>query len=199
MLRLLRPVCALTLALGFLVWLRLAVAETPAESALVFELHPAQSRVTFTLSSLLHTIHGTFQVKRGHLRLQPSDGTVSGECVVDARSGNSGSPSRDSKMHRTILASERYPEIVFVPTQVRGTVALAGTSTVDIDGTFTIQGASHPLTTTATVTVTGEAFTFTTHFVIPYVQWGLKDPSTFILTVEKQVEMTFEAVGHIVR
>ena len=198
--RFLHPVRCRYLTLGLsLLWLRLAVAELPAGAELVFELSPAQSHVTFTLSSLLHTIHGTFQVKRGYLRLKPSDGAVSGECVVDARSGDSGSRSRDSKMHHNILASVRYPEMVFVPSQMRGTVALGGTSVVDIDGTFTIHGVSHRLTITATVNITGDHFTFATHFMIPYVQWGMEDPSTFILTVDKQVEITFEAVGHIVR
>ena len=148
----------------------LACATPLAESATVFELDPAQSHVDFTLTSLLHTIHGTFQVKRGSLQLDPAHGAVRGECVVDATSGNSGNRRRDGKMHTEVLESHRYPDIVFSPVQVRGAVAPQGESTVQVDGTCTIHGASHPLTVTAVVRVTGTGFTVSTDFLVPYVQ-----------------------------
>jgi polyisoprenoid-binding protein YceI len=78
-------------------------------------------------------------------------------------------------------------------------VAPQGESTVEVDGTFTIHGASHPITVTAVVRVTGANFTISTHFLVPYIQWGMRDPSTFILTVSKQVQIHFEAAGRIVR
>ena len=177
----------------------LASAAPLGETETVFELHPTPSRVSFTLTSLLHTTHGTFRVKRGHLRLDAANGAVSGECVVDATSGDSGNHTRDRKMHTEILESHRYPDIVFAPLQVRGSVAPQGESTVEVDGTFTIHGASHPITVTAVVRVTGDSFTVSTRFLVPYIQWGMRDPSTFILAVSKQVQIHFEAAGRIVR
>jgi polyisoprenoid-binding protein YceI len=176
------------------------VCTTPSgESATVFELNPAQSHVDFTLTSLLHTVHGTFRVKRGSLHLDPAHGAVSGECVVDATSGDTGNRTRDRKMHTEVLASQRYPDILFSPVQVRGAVAAPGASTVQVDGTFTISGASHPLTVSVVIRITGDSFTVSTDFLIPYVQWGMRDPSTFILTVGKQVQIHFEASGRIIR
>jgi polyisoprenoid-binding protein YceI len=172
-------------------------AAAQGEPEIVFTLNPAESHVAFTLSSLLHTIHGTFQVERGVLRLDPAHGTASGACVVDATSGTSGHQTRDRRMHTAILASTRYPEIVFSPTQVRGRVALQGESRVEVDGTFTIHGASHPLTAVMVVQMTGDRFTASTHFSIPYVQWGMPDPSTFVLTVGTQVAIDFDAAGRI--
>src|SRR5579859_989914 len=78
-----------------------------------FQLDPAQTAVKFTLGDVLHTVHGTFRLKRGALQLDPASGKVSGEIVVDARSGESGSTMRDRKMHKEILESDRYPEISF--------------------------------------------------------------------------------------
>jgi len=176
------------------------VYATPlAGSATVFELHPAQSHVVFTLTALLHTIHGTFRVKQGSLRLDPVHGVVSGVCVVDATSGDTGNRGRDRKMHTEVLASQWYPDIVFSPVLLRGAVAAQGTSTVQVDCTFSIAGTSHHLTVTVVVRISGDSFTISTDFLVPYVQWGLPDPSTFLLTVGKQVQVHFEASGRIMR
>lgn len=168
-------------------------------SATVFALDAAQSHVDFTLTALLHTIHGTFRVKQGSLRLDPVHGTVNGVCVVDATSGDTGNHTRDRKMHTDVLASQHYPDIVFSPVQVRGAVAAQGASTVQVDGTLSLAGTSHPLTVTVVVRISGDSFTISTDFLVPYVQWGLRDPSTFILTVGKQVQVHFEASGRIMR
>lgn len=170
-----------------------------AGSATVFELHPARSRVDFTLTALLHTVRGTFRVKRGSLHFDPVHGTVSGVCVVDATSGDTGNRTRDRKMHTEVLASQHYPDIVFSPLQLRGAVAAQGTSTVQVDGTFSIAGSSHPLAVTVVVRISGDSFTISSDFVVPYVQWGMRDPSTFLLTVGKEVQMHFEASGRIMR
>ena len=176
------------------------VYATPlAGSATVFELHPAQSHVAFSLTSLFHTIHGTFRVKRGSLHLDPVHGVVSGVCVVDATSGDTGNRTRDRKMHTEVLASQHYPDIVFSPVQVRGAVAAQGASTVQVDGTLRIAGATHPLTVTVVMRISGDSFTISADFLVPYVQWGMRDPSTFILTVGKQVQVHFEAIGRIMR
>jgi hypothetical protein len=36
-----------------------------------------------------------------------------------------------------------------------------------------------------------------TGFTIPYIQWGMKNPSTFLLRVSDQVEMTIQAAGRV--
>ena len=82
-----------------------AAADTP------LEFSPQQAQVTFTLADVLHTVHGTFALKRGNLHFDPETGKASGEIVVDATSGQSGSAARDRRMHSNILESERYPEI----------------------------------------------------------------------------------------
>ena len=58
-----------------------------------------------------------FKLKHGALQLDPA-GKISGEIVVDATSGDSGSGMRDRKMHKEVLESERYPEISFRPDRV---------------------------------------------------------------------------------
>ena len=57
--------------------------------AIKVDLDPAKTQVQFTLGSVLHTVHGAFQLKRGTVHLNPFTGDASGELIVDAASGDS--------------------------------------------------------------------------------------------------------------
>src|SRR5579871_5387650 len=67
------------------------------------ELNPEQTSVKFTLGDVLHTVHGNFKLERGTLQFDSSTGNISGEIVVDAKSGDSGSAMRDRKMNKEVL------------------------------------------------------------------------------------------------
>ena len=155
----------------------------------------AQTRVEFTLPSLLHTVHGSVRLKRGDLRFDPAGGKASGELVVDATSGVSGSDGRDKRMHNAILQSGKYPEIVFRPDRVTGKVALEGKSEVELHGMFNIHGAEHEMTLPLQVVATGGQYAATGTFKVPYVKWGMKDPSTLMLRVSDTVEITIHTIA----
>src|ERR1700681_4829396 len=100
---------------------------TPAPvSEIVLTLDPAQSTVHWTVDSSLHTIHGTFALKSGTVHFDPETGKAGGEIVVFATSGESGNKSRDARMHREILETPRYPDVIFRPTQVHGKIGQSG-------------------------------------------------------------------------
>jgi polyisoprenoid-binding protein YceI len=153
--------------------------------------------VKFTLGDVLHTVRGTFQLKQGTLQFDPVSAKISGEIVVDAKSGDSGSGMRDRKMHREILESERYPEITFRPNHVQGTVALEGKSTVQVRGIFSIHGTDHGITVPADVEMGPDHWTATVHFTVPYVKWGMKNPSTLFLRVNDSVQIDLVASGSV--
>jgi polyisoprenoid-binding protein YceI len=161
-----------------------------------YQMDPAQTSVTFTLGDVLHTVHGSFKPKRGALQVDPS-GKVSGEFVVDATSGDSGSSTRDRKMHKEVLESERYPEIAFRPDRIDGAVASSGKSSVTVHGMFSIHGTDHEITVPAQVDRNGDHWTATIHFTIPYEKWGIKNPSTFFLRVSDTVEIDLVASGSV--
>ena len=112
--------------LAFLALAGLAMAP-PAGRAMVLQLDPAHTSVEFTLGDVLHTVHGTFKLKRGNIDFDPATGKIGGEVVVDAASGDSGSTARDRRMNQKILESARYSDIVFAPDRVEGTVSAGGT------------------------------------------------------------------------
>ena len=90
---------------------------------IALQLDPAHTTVKISLGASLHTVHGTFQLKSGTLQLDTASGKVSGAIAVDAKSGETGNGSRDRKMHKDVLESERYSEILFRPDRLEGTVA----------------------------------------------------------------------------
>jgi polyisoprenoid-binding protein YceI len=176
----------------------LALAALPG-LAETFELQPQETRVAFTLGATLHTVHGTLRARRGSVRFDPATGAASGEIVLDAASAETGNASRDRDMHGKILESARYPEIVWRIDRVDGFPrGEARSARVTLQGSLSIHGASHPLTTTAEVAVGADRrVTATAAFKIPYVAWGMKDPSTFVLRVDKEVGVEVRAAGRL--
>jgi polyisoprenoid-binding protein YceI len=176
----------------------LGAAAIAQERAL--QLDPAQTSVKFTLEDVLHTVHGTFQLKRGTLEFAPDAGKLSGEILVlvDAASGSSGSGMRDHKMNKEVLETSRYPEIVFHPDRIEGTVAAQGKSSVRVHGMFNIHGVDREITVPAEVEMSADHCNATVHFTVPYATWGMKNPSTLFLKVNDSVEIDLTAVGNVV-
>lgn len=171
--------------------LLLACAGAIYGSDTVLELNPAKTDVAFIVSDPLHTVRGTFKLKRGSIRFDPETGKASGEIVIDVASGASGSGMRDRRMHKDILESQKYPEAVFSPDHVNGQL---GQPEVDVHGMLRIHGADHEMTLHFKVTTEGGQHTASTHFTIPYVQWGMKNPSNFLLKVGDKVEVEVKTV-----
>jgi len=177
----------------------LAVASSSSATQEALDVDPAQTTVKFTLGDVLHTVHGTFRLKHGALQLEPGSGKLSGEIVVDAKSGESGSGMRDRKMHKEILESETYPEISFRPDKVEGTVTSQGKSAVKVHGMFRIHGVDREIMVPADVEMSGDHWTAAVHFTVPYQKWGMKNPSTLFLRVSDSVEIDLVAAGSVVQ
>jgi polyisoprenoid-binding protein YceI len=171
---------------------------TPAPtSEIVLTLDPAQSTVHWTMDSTLHTVHGTFALKSGTVHFDPQTGKAGGEIIVLATSGESGNSSRDKRMHKEILETAKHPDVVFRPTQVQGTVGSYGASDVKLVGVFSIHGADHDLTAVVHAELTGDRWRATSKFDVPYVSWGIKDPSNFLLKVKPVVNVELEMSGEV--
>lgn len=175
----------------------LCLGASLAAQEISFRADPSKSHVDFVLGDVLHTVHGTFRLKDGTVQLDPATGKASGVIVVEARSGDSGNETRDHKMNKDILESAKYPEFRFTLLSMQGSLAQAGSSEVKLSGTMSVHGADHPLTVTVPVQISNGQVTTDVHFVVPYVQWGMKDPSTFVLRVSKEVEITVHLVGSL--
>ena len=150
-----------------------------------------------TATSSLHTVHGTFALKRGSLQIDPATGKARGEIVVDAASGESGSDGRDKKMHKEVLESGKYGEIVFRPDNITGKLESQGESAIQIHGIFVLHGSGHELTVPAEANLSGDHWAGSAKFGIPFIEWGLKNPSTWLLKVDHSVDVELELKGTI--
>lgn len=165
------------------------------ETNLVFA--PAQAGIHWTLNTVLHTVHGTFRLREGSIRFDRATGKASGEIVIDAPSGESGSSSRDSRMHSSILESKTYPRIVFRPDHVSGQIPVQGAGKLEVHGAFELHGKSHDFTLPVEVQVDAAQIAVKSQFQVPYIKWGLKNPSTFILRVDDKVLIDLTAAGWV--
>ena len=168
---------------------------TASASEIALTLDPSQSKVHYAVDSSLHTVHGTFNLKSGSIHFDPSTGKAGGEIVVFAASGESGNDGRDKRMHKEILETAKYPEVIFHPTQIEGKVAASGPSDVKVHGMFSIHGTAHELTALVHAELAGDHWTGTGKFEVPYVTWGIKDPSNFFLKVKHVVNVELQMSG----
>jgi polyisoprenoid-binding protein YceI len=158
---------------------------------------PAHTEIHWKLSGL-HPVHGTFKLKSGEFLFNPKTGVAEGEILVDATTGESGNTARDKRMQDEVLESNRYPAIFYHPTEIKGPFkAGEGTQDLTAEGTFNIHGADHPLELPLKVQINADTVTATTRFTVPYVEWGMKNPSRLLLRVGKQVEIEVTAKGTI--
>ncbi|MGH9756650.1 MAG: YceI family protein [Candidatus Acidiferrales bacterium] len=177
----------------------MAFAAAPARSQeSVYTLDPSQTTIEFTLGATLHSVHGTFRLKSGEIRFDTKTGSAGGAIIADAISGNTGIDARDSKMHTQVLESRKYPEIIFLPQQVRGAISATESSQVEVDGIFRMHGQDHSFRMMLSAgPPAGGRLAASGRFVIPYVQWGMKNPSNFFLHVENDVNVEIHAVGQL--
>ena len=188
---------ALPVAIAVLTALPQHAAPKPAATEIVFGVEPAKSRVHWTLGSTMHTVHGTFAFKNGTLHLDPATGKTSGEIVVLATSGDSGNEGRDKKMHKEVLESAQFPEVIFRPDRVEGKVAAQGPSAVNLHGILVLHGKEHELTAPVEVELAGDHWTGKVKFSVPFIDWGLKNPSNFLLKVEHTVQIELDMQGSL--
>ena len=162
------------------------------------ELDPSKTQIEFRLPGTLHTTHGTFKLERGTIIGDPSTGKASGSIVVDAKSGETGMGARDNHMREGVLEAQRYPEITFDPQHFTLKVRSGGQFQATMQGVLTLHGGRHDIDLMAQGQLVGDKLTATAHFSVPYVDWGLKDPSILFLTVAKQVDIDIATSGHVV-
>ena len=160
-------------------------------------LDSESTEIRFILDATLHSVHGTVALLPSELEVLPTQGEIRGDLVADARSAESGNSRRDRDMHRKVLESDRFPSIVLSPTSFEGDLTLDGSSRVRVRGDLEIHGSRHLVELDVEVSIVGDEVRLATEFTVPYVEWGMRDPSKLLLKVAKEVSIEVEAVGRV--
>jgi polyisoprenoid-binding protein YceI len=171
------------------------IASTALHAQQKLSLDSTHSEVHFTLTDSLHVVHGTFHIQQGEIAFDLATGKATGSIVVDALSGQSGNSIRDHRMAKDELKAPDFKTITFAPTRITGTLNPTGDSTLQVHGVFTLIGTPHEIDVPMQVQVQGDQLHSVGSFAIPYVQWGLKDPSTFMIHVNKEVQIDLSLIG----
>ena len=177
----------------------LALAAASAHGEERFHVDAAASEIRFELGATGHAVEGTFHGASGDFTLIPQSGAMTGVVTVDATTGQSDNKSRDKKMTNDQLKAQTFPTVSFSPTKFSGQVKDSGDSSGQVDGTFTLLGQGHPISVPMTVHMEGDHFTASGSFQVPYVSWGVKDPSIIFLKVAKDVKISVKLSGTVAK
>ena len=184
-------------ATAFFLAIPLALASAAFAQHQTFTINPDASQVAFSLAGTGHHVQGTFHVQKGTIDFDPNAQKISGLVIVSAGSGNSGETGRDKNMNSSVLDTAHFAEVTFAPSSFQGTLAPTGDSTIQVSGVFTLHGTPHDITVPMQIHNDGANLTAKGKFTVPYVKWGLKDPSIFVLKVAKDVDIDLTLTGRV--
>lgn len=179
----------------------LAVTLAPAAFAQqrTFVVNPDASQVKMTLSTTHEIVNGTFHIQSGSIEFDRDTPKLSGLIVVVADSGKTGNSHRDKKMDKDVLKVKQYTTVSFEPKTYAGVIASLGDSTIQVTGIFTLLGTPHEITVPVQMHLSDSDAVAKAHFVVPYIQWGLKNPSFLFWKASNDVAIDLSLVGTLAK
>jgi len=180
-----------------------AATTPPAPHIARYRIDPGASSAGFTLGATLHKVIGAGGKMSGDLTLEasgPELWKLGGEVNVEAGSIDTGNLKRDFKMHNSTLEVTRYPLLRFLPATAAGALPEGlrnetGPFPLTLTGRLEIRGLAREVSLTAQVSFRGARVIVDGTFPLSYLDWGVPDPSVFMLRVDKVVEAKFHLEG----
>lgn len=162
-----------------------------------FTVNPDASEVKMTLNTTHEVVYGIFHIQSGSVEFNRSAPKMSGLIVVLPGTGKTGNNNRDKKMRNDILKVDEFTTVTFAPKSYAGTITLSGDSAIHVSGVFTLLGTPHDLTIPMQIHLDGSKAVTKAHFIVPYIQWGLTDPSFMFWKAEHDVAIDLNLVGQV--
>ena len=176
---------------------------TPASGATPtykIALDPDRTEVTFSLGALFHTVQGHGTPLATTLEFVPGEDLLTGAVILPAAGLTTDNQRRDRRMQGHVLQSEAHGDIILTLERAYGPFDPETGGDLQVEGSLQLLGASHPVSFPLEITILLDEegqFRAKGAFMVPYVLWGLKDPSMVFLRVDKEVRVSFSAAGSI--
>jgi polyisoprenoid-binding protein YceI len=169
------------------------VAQTTA-----YRINPAACEAGFDLKATMHTVHGLTTKVTGDVLVEPGDAgalKMSGKIDIGAASIVTGNDKRDATMHEKSLLVASFPTIVFEPERFapEGPAGSDGATSGTLTGRLTIRGKTRPQAMSATLSPKGERIVATGTFDVHWADFGIPDPSFFVVRIESVAHARFRA------
>jgi polyisoprenoid-binding protein YceI len=174
------------------------ILSTLIAQATAYRIDPAASEAGFDLKATLHTVHGSTTGVTGEVRAIPGEGgalTFSGAIEITAATLATGNEKRDAKLRATSLLVASYPKIVFVPERFvpNDPPDADGAMEGPLSGRLTIRGTTKRQDIAARLTPRGGRIVASGTFEVPWAEFGVPDPSFFVVRVERVAHAHFRA------
>ena len=166
--------------------------------ATAYRINPAASEAGFDLKATMHTVHGSTQSVTGEVRVEPEEAGIlklSGRIEIAARSLETGNAKRDATMRSKSLLVESFPTLVFEPERFAPSEPPGPDGTIHgaLTGRLTIRGRTRVQDVTATLAPHDERIVASGTFDVPWAEFGVPDPSFFIVRIEAVAHARFRA------
>ncbi len=166
--------------------------------ATTYRIDAATSEAGFDLKATAHTVHGSTTSVTGDVRVEPEDASglkLSGKITIGAAALATGNDKRDATMRSKSLLVASFPTIDFEPQRFTqsGQPSASGALTGALTGRLTIRGQTRAQTMTATLAPDGLRIVASGTFDVAWLDFGVPDPSFFVVRVEKVAHARFSA------
>ena len=166
--------------------------------ATAYRIDPAACVAGFDLKATAHTVHGTTANVTGEVVVTPEAADalkLSGKISIGAASLGTENVKRDATMHSKSLLVASFPTIDFEPERFTplGPPTVAGSIAGTLTGRITIRGQTKAQTMSATLTPRGDRVVASGTFDVPWAEFGVPDPSFFVVRIEKVAHAHFNA------
>ena len=163
-----------------------------------YHIDPQQASAGFDLGATMHTVHGTTSKLTGNVKVVPENGgglALTGRIEVDAAALQTGNARRDEKMHEKSLDVPQFPVLVLEPEHFAPSAPAGDDGRVSgkILGRLTIRGMTQPVTIEATLSPSGGGIAVSGTFDVRWADFGIPDPSFFVVHIEQVAHAHFQA------
>ena len=166
--------------------------------ATAYRINPAACEAGFDLKATMHTVHGSTGSVTGEVRVEPEDAGLlkfTGKISIGAASLETGNDKRDANLHSKSLLVDSFPTIDFEPERFTpsGPAGADGSIPGALTGRLTIRGQTRAQAMSATLAPQGDRLVASGTFDVAWADFGVPDPSLFVVRIEAVAHARFRA------